>query len=340
MVETAARTLRDAGHEVHVITIGRSQDVHWFWRTRTTEEDGISIHRYAPMQFFSYTRNIGRMPMWLRMLWHGWDMIDDFGYWVLRRRIQRYRPDQVYTHNVKGMGMSILRAGKIAPRHTHVLHDVQLLTPSGLLWHGQEQHWSVVGTLAKLYRVVTRAYTDHIQEVEAPTQWIIDTHRFFGLFEHARMVKSRSMLPVVPARSHQHPATKFLYVGQVEMHKGVSFLVAVWRRFHMTHPDAQLHIAGEGDLLPVLHLQTQGQNVTVHGRLSHDALGRLYREADVLVVPSLCYENAPTVIHEAHAHGLRVIAARIGGIPELALQSDVMFEPNNIAQCIACLEQA
>lgn len=338
VVETAARTLRDAGHEVHVITIGRSQDVHWFWRTSTCVEDGITIHRFAPMQFFNYTRNIGRMPFWLRMIWHAWDLIDDFGYWVLRRRIQQLRPDTVYTHNVKGMGMSILRAGKLAPQHIHVLHDVQLITPSGLMWHGQEQHWSVVGALAKMYRSITRAYTEHIQTVEAPTQWIIDTHRFFGLFAHARTVKTSTALPVAPTRPRQSPAKTFLYVGQVEKHKGVVFMIDAWRTFLATHPDAQLHIAGEGELLPIVHLQTQGQNVTVHGRLSHDDLGRLYREADALVVPSLCYENSPTVIHEAHAHGLLVIAARIGGIPELTLQSDLLFEPNNIEQLVRCLE--
>lgn len=340
VVATSARALRAAGHDVHVLTLGRGGDVHWFWRTRTTGEDGITVHRYAPMQFFNYTRNVGRMPFWLRMMWHAWDLVDDFGYWVLRRRIQQLHPDTVYTHNVKGMGMSILRAGKLAPQHIHVLHDVQLITPSGLLWHGQEQHWSVVGVLAKMYRSITRAYTDHIQTVEAPTQWIIDTHRFFGLFANARMVKTSTTLPVAPMRSRQSPAKLFLYVGQVEAHKGVAFMVDAWRAFRTTHPDAWLHIAGEGDLLPVLHLQTQGQNVTVHGRLTHDALGQLYREADVLIVPSLCYENAPTVIHEAHAHGLRVIAASIGGIPELTRHSDFLFEPKSVEQLVKCLREA
>jgi glycosyltransferase involved in cell wall biosynthesis len=38
---------------------------------------------------------------------------------------------------------------------------------------------------------------------------------------------------------------------------------------------------------------------------------------DVLVVPSLWLENSPLVIHEAFMAGVPVVAARIGGIPDL-----------------------
>ena len=38
---------------------------------------------------------------------------------------------------------------------------------------------------------------------------------------------------------------------------------------------------------------------------------------DVLLVPSLCYENSPTVIYELLALGVPVLAADIGGVAEL-----------------------
>jgi len=43
----------------------------------------------------------------------------------------------------------------------------------------------------------------------------------------------------------------------------------------------------------------------------------LMRQTQCLVVPSLCYENQPTVILEAQQVGLPVIASNIGGIPEM-----------------------
>ena len=41
---------------------------------------------------------------------------------------------------------------------------------------------------------------------------------------------------------------------------------------------------------------------------------------DTLIVPSMCYENSPAVIYEALSMGLPVMAADIGGVPELIIE--------------------
>jgi glycosyltransferase involved in cell wall biosynthesis len=50
--------------------------------------------------------------------------------------------------------------------------------------------------------------------------------------------------------------------------------------------------------------------------LSSDSLMNLMRESDILAVPSLS-ENYPGVIAEGQAQGVRVVAHRVGGIPEM-----------------------
>ncbi|MBU2250157.1 glycosyltransferase family 4 protein, partial [Patescibacteria group bacterium] len=53
-------------------------------------------------------------------------------------------------------------------------------------------------------------------------------------------------------------------------------------------------------------------------------------QVDCLIVPSLCYENSPTVIYEAFSMGLPVIASKIGGITELMKDNqEMLFEPGN-----------
>jgi glycosyltransferase involved in cell wall biosynthesis len=42
-------------------------------------------------------------------------------------------------------------------------------------------------------------------------------------------------------------------------------------------------------------------------------------EIDVVVVPSLWYENAPLVIGAAQAYGIPVIATRLGGMKEMVI---------------------
>ncbi|MBI3493616.1 MAG: glycosyltransferase [Acidobacteria bacterium] len=59
------------------------------------------------------------------------------------------------------------------------------------------------------------------------------------------------------------------------------------------------------------------QAVQVHGAIAHDRVAHALSALDVLVVPSIWPENSPLVIHEAFLAGVPVVAARIGGIPEL-----------------------
>jgi glycosyltransferase involved in cell wall biosynthesis len=48
-----------------------------------------------------------------------------------------------------------------------------------------------------------------------------------------------------------------------------------------------------------------------------EEMARAFSDLDVIVVPSLWYENSPTVILEAFAHRIPVIATNLGGMAEL-----------------------
>ena len=59
-----------------------------------------------------------------------------------------------------------------------------------------------------------------------------------------------------------------------------------------------------------------GEAILLHGRLPQSAVAKLYRSADLLVLPSEG-EGAPLAVMEALASGLPVLATPVGGIPEL-----------------------
>jgi glycosyltransferase involved in cell wall biosynthesis len=63
------------------------------------------------------------------------------------------------------------------------------------------------------------------------------------------------------------------------------------------------------------------------------------RGVDVVVVPSACLENQPSVIIEAFAHGRPVVASRIGGIPEMFDDGHGgwLLPPGDVAAWRACL---
>jgi GT2 family glycosyltransferase/glycosyltransferase involved in cell wall biosynthesis len=72
--------------------------------------------------------------------------------------------------------------------------------------------------------------------------------------------------------------------------------------------------------------------VHAHGPIAQEAVPAALAALDALVVPSIWPENSPLVIHEAFLAGVPVIAARIGGIPELVTDgtNGLLFSPGDV----------
>jgi len=83
-------------------------------------------------------------------------------------------------------------------------------------------------------------------------------------------------------------------------------------------PDATLTIAGSGPLRAELQALAAelGVQDSVHfaGRLDRDAMAAAYREADVVLNPSLV-DNMPNSLLEAMASGVPVVSTDVGGVP-------------------------
>ena len=65
-----------------------------------------------------------------------------------------------------------------------------------------------------------------------------------------------------------------------------------------------------------LQRQAQGLAVCFMGPASRESIPELFATTDVLVVPSLWYENSPLVISEAFAASVPVVASRVGALAE------------------------
>lgn len=118
-------------------------------------------------------------------------------------------------------------------------------------------------------------------------------------------------------------------MGQIESYKGINLMLAALARL----PDDmrwQLDIVGDGAMMPLLRRQ-RDQHISLRGKLPPEDVARTYANATVLIVPSLCEENAPMVIAEAAREGLPAVAASLGGIPEMVKDGEngMLFEPGN-----------
>lgn len=126
----------------------------------------------------------------------------------------------------------------------------------------------------------------------------------------------------IPGR-HKTPAPglRFAYLGRMVPYKGVHLLIAAFNHLP-PHHQAELHLHGDLDEIPAYgeKLRSIAQdNPAVHfrGRFDHQAIGQVLADIDVLVLPSICYENAPVVLAEAFASCTPVIATNLGGMAEV-----------------------
>ncbi|GAB3959208.1 glycosyltransferase [Actinoallomurus acanthiterrae] len=109
---------------------------------------------------------------------------------------------------------------------------------------------------------------------------------------------------------------------------------------------ARLHLAGDEDADPAYAAQVRQRlgepdlagRVVRHGRLPKEEIARLYRDADVFVLPSL-REPYGTVYGEAMAAGLPVVGWRAGNLPHLARdgREGLIVEPGDIPALTATL---
>jgi len=113
---------------------------------------------------------------------------------------------------------------------------------------------------------------------------------------------------------------RFGYIGQIQYIKGVHLLLEAFKVADFKD-GAALAVWGDLSHDPAYSKQLAsmiGENsaVTFNGRYQHDHLARVFSEIDILVVPSIWYENQPLVIQEAFASKTPVLAANVGGIAE------------------------
>jgi len=112
----------------------------------------------------------------------------------------------------------------------------------------------------------------------------------------------------------------FLCIGRLSGEKGHLVLLDGFAQVLKTHPDAQLVIAGDGDLRGLVEARINalgiGPAVRITGWITSDQVRAEIQACHALVQPSFM-EGLPVVIMEAMAQRRVVISTYVGGIPEL-----------------------
>jgi glycosyltransferase involved in cell wall biosynthesis len=132
-----------------------------------------------------------------------------------------------------------------------------------------------------------------------------------------------------------HAPLRVGYIGQIAEHKGVHLLVAAVRA--LTDAPISVRLYGDASIFPSyterLRRLAAGDPRIVFAGTFNGAREReqILRDVDVVVVPSTWHENNPSAMSEALAHGVPVITADLGSMPEVIHhgRNGLLFTPSD-----------
>ena len=81
------------------------------------------------------------------------------------------------------------------------------------------------------------------------------------------------------------------------------------------------------------------QNIVFLGALQQSQLQRIYRHAIAVIVPSICYEVFGIIILEAYRERTPVIVHRLGGLQEVAEESNGGFSYQTPEELVTAMER-
>ncbi|WGD56236.1 glycosyltransferase family 4 protein [Bradyrhizobium sp. CB1650] len=260
---------------------------------------------------------------------------DDFLVWLrMRRLIVKLEPDVMHGHGAK--------AGAFVRMRRRADDTIRIYTP-----HGGSLHYPLHTFKGEFYARLERALMGSTDLFLFESAFARDTYqRIVGTPKGVvhcvfNGVTPEEFEPVVTADD----ATDLAYVGEFRHIKGADLLVDAVARLHAQGRKVTLTLGGDGEETAALKAQVEKLGLSGAIRFIGHVKARYgFSKGRLLVVPSRG-DSMPYVVIEAGAAGIPMIAARVGGIPEIfGTDSPALFAPSNadaMAEAIlAALEDA
>ena len=182
-----------------------------------------------------------------------------------------------------------------------------------------------------------------------PSRTLLDQLLALGLpRERLRVLSygSRAFDPPAPPRAVPGPL-RAAFLGQVLPAKGVHVFLQAAER--LAGQRAEFHCYGgpppygdvDGYAGRMRRHAAKLPHVRWHGAYAWEVLPAILQQIDVVVVPSVWYENQPFVILEAFAAGIPVVATNLGGMAELVQdgRNGLLFPRADARALAGCLER-
>jgi glycosyltransferase involved in cell wall biosynthesis len=245
--------------------------------------------------------------------------------------LRRLRPNVLHGHGAKA-GVFV----RTKPRSTAT---IRVYTP-----HGGSLHYPPSSPIGAFYSRLERSLMNRTDLFLFESAFARDTYqRIVGTPSGGLVrcvfngVTAQEFDPVTLTAD----ATDVVYVGEFRHIKGADLLVDAVSRLRAGGKPVTLTLAGDGEETDALKAQVQRLGLgDVVRFIGHVKAREGFARGRLLVVPSRG-DSLPYVVIEAGAAGIPMVAAGVGGIPEIfGPHTDALFTPNAAGAMAAAIQAA
>ncbi len=322
------------GAESYALKLGEcfakaGHEVEYFGMYDKKNTVGNSLGLYTQNMDF-HSKAIGRMLYPFKIIYS----------FAAKRKIGRvldsFRPDIVHMNNINfQLTPSIIYAVKKRKIPlVQTVHDYQMICPNHLLYNFMENKpcmkcvegssWNCLR-----YRCIhLSGVKSFLGVIEADLYSAMKTYKLVDLYICPSHFLERKLIGAKDfysgktfvlhnfinkakmSEGYDKQNPYLVFAGRISKEKGVTLLARTARIL----PEYKFVVAGNGPDEAELR---DIPNIQLAGFLTGDALQKVMAKAKALIAPSICYENCPLTILEAHSMGVPVITMACGGMAEL-----------------------
>jgi glycosyltransferase involved in cell wall biosynthesis len=255
---------------------------------------------------------------------------DLLGWIRFTRLIGRLKPDVLHGHGAK--------AGAFVRMRPQSKATIRVYTP-----HGGSLHYPPNSLRGAFYSRLERALMNRTELFLFESAFARDTYqRIVGTPSGlVRCVFNGVTASEFDSVSAADDATDLVYVGEFRHIKGADLLIDALARLRAQGKSLTLTLAGDGEETGALKAQIARLGLSDAVRLiGHVQPRHGFAKGRLLVVPSRG-DSMPYVVIEAAAAGIAMVAAKVGGIPEIfGPHGDALFAANDAGAMAAAIEAA
>jgi len=314
-VKYLAEALVKEGHEVHVLF---SMDAYNLKRKNKSEVktwNGVKIHILKSP--------LGKLEPIMNYCFG----TQRYTYNYFKKLVKKEKFDVVHHHNISLLGHKILK--KIGNyKNLYTAHDYWLTCPKydrfkfGKICEERKncffcclahKHPYPIWWNSKDFKCVL----NDIDTIIAPSEYMAKNLRNY-INKEVKVIYNFVPEPK-NVKSQKKYKDYFIFVGQLERHKGILPLIEVFKELK----DKKLLAVGTGSLEKEIKDKVRNyKNIKLLGWKSQEELFPLVKDANALMLPSLWGENMPLTIIESYSLGSPAIGTNLGGVPELIEKVD------------------